>query len=138
MNRQAIVLHKYYELLVDAIQSYRNDGYHYLVNQLALEAGKSLGDDAVAVSTVRYWHVNYLEGGGVFKPDERGHYTRELLINEEDVKAKFVKWSLKAAKDSDLSVESARDYLNDKLLSTLEVKACWWIVEGRACRHLSL
>lgn len=121
------MLHKYYELLADAIRNYRNSGAHYLVNELATRAGQSLGDDTVAVSTVRYWHMNYLEGGGVFKPDERGHYTRELLINEEDVKAKFVKWSLKAAKSSDLSVESARDYLNGQLLSTLEVKACWWI-----------
>lgn len=80
-----------------------------------------MGDDAVAESTVRYWHADYVHNNGVFRPDERGHYTRELLINEEDVKRKFVKWSLRAAKSSELNVESARDYLNKELLSSLEV-----------------
>lgn len=72
------------------------------------------------VSTVRYWHANYVEGDGILKADERGHYTRELLVTEEDVKNKLVKWSLKAAKDSELSVLSARAFLNDELLCNLE------------------
>lgn len=40
---------------------------------------------------------------------------------EEDVKSKFTRWSLLKAKSDDLSVEAARDFLNQELLNTLEV-----------------
>lgn len=121
MNRQGLVLHRYYELLEDAINQYQTFGTPYLVTSIGAKAGKILGDEAVAVSTVRYWHATYVDGDGVLQPDERGHHTRELLIMEEDIQRKFVKWSLAQAKAEDLSVESARDYLNNQLLNTLEV-----------------
>lgn len=126
MNRQALVLHRYYELLEDAIHQYQTVGTPYLVTSIGAKAGKVLGDEAVAVSTVRYWHATYVDGDGVLKPDERGHHTRELLIMEEDIQRKFVKWSLAQAKAEDLSVELAREYLNNQLLNSLEVahEAC--------------
>lgn len=120
VHRQAIVLRRYYQLLADAISGFQNGGRHYLVVQLASEAGRSLGDDYVASSTVRYWHAEYLAGEGNLRPDERGHHTRELLILEEDMQTKFVQWSLKMAKKDELSVDAARDYLNNELLNTLE------------------
>lgn len=119
VNRQAIVLRKYYELLMQAIRSYRENGTHYLVTALGTQAGKILGDEVVAVSTVRYWHSQYVTNDGKFRPDERGHHTRELLILEEDVKQKFTKWSLLQAKSDDLCVEAARNFLNQELLVTL-------------------
>lgn len=121
VNRQAMVLHRFYELLADAITSNQESGFLYMVTSLAGAAGKVLGEDSVVASTVRLWHADYVAGDGVLRPDERGHYTRELLIMEEDVKNKFVKWSLKAAKNSDLNVATARDFLNDDLLLRLEV-----------------
>lgn len=123
VNRQAMVLHKYYELLTDAIDAHREHGCHYMVTTLATRAGKVLGEDTVACSTVRIWHADYVEGSGVLKADERGHYGRELLITEEDIQHKFVKWSLRTAKDSCLSVASARDFLNTDLLRSLEACA---------------
>ena len=36
-------------------------------------------------------------------------------MNEEDIQNKFVKWSLKAARKDELSVEAARDSLNELL-----------------------
>ena len=51
--------------------------------------------------------------------DGRGHYERELLINEEDLHRKFTKWSLRTAKSDTLSVEAARDWLNKHILGTL-------------------
>ena len=36
-------------------------------------------------------------------------------MNEEDIQNKFVKWSLKAARKDELSVEAARDFLNELL-----------------------
>lgn len=39
---------------------------------------------------------------------------------EEDVKSKFVKWSLKKAKADELDVQAAKDFLNTELLNTLE------------------
>lgn len=123
VNRQALALHRYYELLANAIADHQESGNVYLVATFARDASCVLGDESVAPSTVRLWHADYVQGAGLFKPDERGHYTRELLIMEEDLQQKFVKWSLKAAKDSDLSVESARDYLNNNLLANLEVCA---------------
>lgn len=123
VNRQALVLHRYYELLATAITRNQEDGAHYLVVSLGAQAGRILGDDWVAVSTVRYWHAEYHTADGFFRADERGHYTRELLVMEEDVNRKFVKWSLKKAKDDDLSVESAQEFLNNELLCSLEVCA---------------
>lgn len=123
MNRQALVLHKYYELLADAIVEHQDSEAHYLVTNLGMQAGKVLGEDVVAVSTVRMWHADYVSGNGIMKPDERGHYTRDLLIMEEDMKLKFVKWSLTKAKKDELSVEAARDYLNSELLISLDVCA---------------
>lgn len=120
VHRQALVLHKYYELLAHAIITHRESGAHYVVLSLGFQAGKVLGDEAVAVSTVRYWHAEYVRREGVFRPDERGHHTRELLVMEEDIKNKFTKWSLRKAKTDDLSVEAAREYLNTELLITLE------------------
>lgn len=123
MHRQGLVLHRYYELLENAIERYRSDRTPYLLQTIGAKAGKILGDDAVAVSTVRWWHATYVAGDGVLQPDERGHYTRELLITEEDVQKKFVKWSLSQAKNDELSVEAARDFLNNQVLNTLEVCA---------------
>lgn len=120
VHRQGLTLCKYYQLLSNAIVSFRNGGKSYLVVELAKQAGKCLGDEAVASSTVRYWHADYVNGSGRLQPDERGHHTRELLVLEEDVHSKFVKWSLKQAKADDLSVDSARDYLNNELLNSLE------------------
>lgn len=120
VHRQALVLRRYYELLSETIRAYQVHGITYIVGALAVRAGKVLGEDAVAVSTVRLWHVEYVENKGKFRPDERGHYTRELLVMEEDIKNKFVKWSLGKAKHDDLSVEAAQDYLNKELLNTLE------------------
>lgn len=123
-HRQALALHKYYELLSQAIQAWRDHGTHYLVVSLAHQAGKVLGEESVACSTVRYWHAEYVDRRGTFRPDERGHHTRDLLVMEEDVKSKFVKWSLRKAKDDDLSVESAREFLNTELLIGLEARCC--------------
>lgn len=120
MNRQALVLHRLYELLKDAITAHQEQGTYYIVSALATQAGKVLGEDVVAVSTVKYWHLDYVDKNGKFQPDERGHHTRELLIMEEDVKSKFVKWSLKKAKADELDVEAARDFLNNELLNNLE------------------
>lgn len=120
VHRQALVLHRYYEILGKAIVSNHNSGVHYLVTNLGEQAGKILGEESVAVSTVRYWHRDYVIGEGVLRPDERGHHTRELLILEEDVKTKFTKWSLKQAKADDLNVELAQEFLNNELLVTLE------------------
>lgn len=116
-----MVLQRYYGLLIDAITEYRQSGKHFIVTHLGYLAGKILGEEAVAVSTVRYWHVEYCDNEGKFRPDERGHYTRELLIVEEDIKRQFVQWSLRKAKRDDLSVEAAREFLNEELLNTLEV-----------------
>lgn len=121
VNRQALVLRRYYELLVDAIVAHQDFGVTYLVTALGLKAGQVLGEDRVAVSTVRYWHAQYVEGNGVLRPDERGHHSRELLINEEDIQRKFIKWSLRQAKSDDLSIEAAREFLNTDLLVSLEV-----------------
>lgn len=115
------MLHRYYELLAEAIISYRDSGSLYLVTALGHRAGKVLGDEVVAVSTVRYWHAEYVKGDGLFRADERGHHSRDLLVMEEDIKQKFLKWSLAQAKDDSLSVDAARDYLNDDLLIKLEV-----------------
>lgn len=41
---------------------------------------------------------------------------------EEDIKQRFVKWSLTQAKSDDLCIESARAFLNDEVLATLEVR----------------
>lgn len=136
VNRQALALHKYYGLLAQAIIAYTETGCNYLVVPLAAQAGQVLGDEAVAVSTVRYWHIDYASGEeGIFKADERGHYTRELLILEEDLQQKFVKWSLKMAKKSDLSVAAARDYLNDELLNNLEAQS---IIKLRCGVHVGM
>lgn len=124
VNRQALVLHKYYELLTEAIKSYHQFGTHYLVVSLGALAGKVLGEESVVVTTVRLWHAQYVNSDGIFKPDERGHHGRELLVNEEDIKLKFTKWSLMKAKKDELSVETARDYLNNELLITLEACSC--------------
>lgn len=112
-----MVLRRYYELLTDAIFAYRMNGIHYIVGALAIKAGKVLGEEAVAASTVRLWHVEYVERKGEFRPDERGHYTRELLVMEEDVKSKFVKWSLGKAKADELSVEAAQEFLSTRTFS---------------------
>lgn len=120
MHRQALVLRRYYELLTEAIQAYRSRGIYYLVTSLGSKAGLVLGEEKIAVSTVRYWHFEYLERGGTFRPDERGHHSRDLLVMEEDIKTKFIKWSLSKAKSDELSVEIARDFLNNDLLNTLE------------------
>lgn len=85
-----------------------------------------LGDELVVATTVRMWHAEYVNREGTFRPDERGHHTRELLIMEEDIKGKFMKWSLRQAKNDDLSVEAAREYLNTELLVTLE--ACAYVL----------
>lgn len=119
VNRQALVLHRYYTLLTEAILAYRDAGTLYLVTSLGTEAGKVLGEERVAVSTVRYWHFDYVDSNGMFRPDERGHHTRELLVMEEDINHKFTKWSLMQAKKDDLSVASAREFLNNNLLSSL-------------------
>lgn len=122
VHRQALVLHRYYDLLADAITAHQNDGVRYMVVALGAEAARVLGEDRVAVSTVRYWHADYVNGTeGIFRPDERGHYTRELLVMEEDILRKFTKWSLTKAKKDELSVEAAQGYLNNELLNTLEV-----------------
>lgn len=121
VNRQALVLRRYYELLADAIMRRQEEGAHYLVVSLGAQAGEVLGEDQVAVSSVRLWHAEYFNGNGLLRADERGHYTRELLVTEEDVNNKFVKWSLKMAKNDELSVESAQDFLNNELLCSLEV-----------------
>lgn len=123
VHRQALVLHRFYGLLTDAIIAHRDEGTLYLVAALASQAGQVLGEESVAVSTVKYWHLDYVNKGGKFTPDERGHHTRELLVNEEDVKRKFVKWSLQKAKKDELDVESARDFLNNELLNTLQAHA---------------
>lgn len=120
VHRQALVLHRFYGMLTDAIVAHRDEGIVYIVAALAYEAGQVLGEEAVAVSTVKYWHLDYVDKGGKFTPDERGHHSRELLVNEEDVKRKFVKWSLLKAKSDELDVESARDFLNNELLNTLQ------------------
>lgn len=104
-----------------AIQDYSESRTHYFVTKIGGEAGQVLGDERVAVSTVRMWHAEYVKNGGVFRPDERGHYSRDILVMEEDIKQKFVKWSLLRAKADELSVQSARDFLNDELLITLDV-----------------
>lgn len=121
-NRQALALRKYYEILSEAISLHQVEGKPYVVHSIASLAGRILGEDAVGGSTVRLlWHTEYTNNDGKLSPDGRGHYTRELLIMEEDIHRKFVKWSLKKAKADDLSVESARDFLNLELLNTLEV-----------------
>lgn len=120
VHRQALVLHRFYELLSDAIVDYRESGKHYLVLSLAAQAARVLGDERVSVTTVRLWHAQYHVGEGWFRADERGHYTRDLLVMEEDVKHKFTKWSLKMAKRDDLSVEAAQQFLNTVLLPSLE------------------
>ena len=53
-----------------------------------------------------------------FSPDERGKWACELLIHEEDLQRKFHKWMVKTAKDEQLSVEAALEYLDDTLTST--------------------
>lgn len=121
MNRQALVLRRYYELLADAIIAHQDYGVPYLVTQLGTVAGKILGEEVVAVSTVRYWHAQYVADMGLFRPDERGHHNRDLLVMEEDINRKFIKWSLGKAKLDDLSIEAAREFLNNGLLNTLEV-----------------
>jgi len=60
-----------------------------------------------------------MEGNGKVKADERGYYERELLINEEDLKRKFIKWSLRAARSDELAVEAARDYINEEIMAKL-------------------
>ena len=69
--------------------------------------------------TVRDWYHQYLELKGSLKPDGRGTYERELLVAEEDVNRKLTKWCLRGAKKDDLSIDSARDYLNNELLPSL-------------------
>lgn len=123
VNRQALVLHRYYQLLADAIAAHQTTGELYLVVNIGAEASQVLGEDSVAVSTVRYWHADYVDGNGLFRADERGYYARELLVMEEDVNRKFVKWSLVKAKSDDLSVEAAQDFLNNELLCSLEALA---------------
>lgn len=123
VNRQALTLHRYYELLENALTTYQSTGQHFLVLPLVAQAARVLGEDRVAPSTVRLWHADYVEGDGVLRADERGHYSRDLLVMEEDVKSKFVKWSLSKAKHDDLSVEAAQEYLNNELLSSLEAKS---------------
>lgn len=134
VNRQALVLHRYYMLLSEAINAHQEHGKLYSVTELGGAAGKILGEESVAVSTVRYWHFNYVDGEGKFKPDERGHHTRELLIVEEDVKRRFVQWSLKQAKNDDLSVESAMNFLNNELLNTLEASTPCTFPSASACK----
>jgi len=120
VQRQGLVLRDYYARLVDAIKQFLEHGQHYTVYDVAAAAGCVLGDEhAIDHRSVREYSADYIKGGGVLQPDGRGHYTRELLINEEDVHRKFVKWSLASAKKDALSVEAARDYLNDVLLPTL-------------------
>lgn len=110
--------------MAQAILTYQADGTHYLVTTIGAQAGKILGEEQVAVSTVRMWHADYVSTfnskEGLFRADERGHHSRDLLIMEEDVKHKFVKWSLLKAKTDDLCIEAARDFLNNELLNTLE------------------
>ena len=116
VTQQALILRRYYELHESALQS----GESFEAYDLAAEAGSSL---VPAVSydlcTVRRWHAQYVESGGTLLADGRGYYERELLINEEDINRKFIKWSLKQARKDELSVEAARDYLNNELLPTL-------------------
>ena len=69
--------------------------------------------------TVRKWSGEYIGNGGTVNVDGRCHYECELLINEEDLNRKFTKWSLRAAKSDTLSVEAARDWLNEHILGTL-------------------
>lgn len=77
VNRQALTLHRYYELLADAITTHQWNGQHYLVLPIVAQAARVLGEDRVAPSTVRLWHADYVEGEGVFRADERGHYSRD-------------------------------------------------------------
>ena len=116
ITQQALILRRYYELHESALQS----GESFEAYDLAAEAGSSL---APAVSydhhSVRRWHAQYISSGGTLLADGRGYYERELLINEEDINRKFIKWSLKQARKDELSVEAARDYLNKELLPTL-------------------
>ena len=116
VHRQCMVLREYYALLDEAIVG----ADFYCVYDVASRAGMVLGrKHAVHHSTVRRWSAEFIAGQGQLKPDERGHYTRELLVMEEDVNNAFVKWSLGKAKKDDLSCEEARDYLNGTLLAAL-------------------
>lgn len=60
VNRQAIALRRFYELLSNAVNRYRESGELYLVVSLASEAGKALADETVGGSTVRLWHAEYM------------------------------------------------------------------------------
>lgn len=77
VNRQAIVLHKYYGLLAEAITEHQQSGALYVVTCLGAKAGQVLGDERVAVSTVRYWHADYVEGRMASSDQTREATTRE-------------------------------------------------------------
>ena len=67
------------------------------------------------VNTVNSWRLDF-ETGSKFARDGRGKWQRELLIHEEDLRRKFHKWMVKAAREEKLSIEAALDYLNNTLL----------------------
>lgn len=94
-QQQVLVLVAYYDKLLKANEL----GVAYSVYECAEAAAGVLGDGFnVTHRTVRAWSAQYIKTGGKTQPDGRGYYERELLINEEDLKRRFVKWSLRSAK----------------------------------------
>lgn len=103
---------------MDRIEAAVNSG-----TQRAPDGGVVLAAAAAAATefglhenTVRGWQLEYASNDFKFSPDERGKWARELLIHEEDLQRKFHKWMVKTAKDEQLSVEAALEYLNGTLL----------------------
>ena len=116
VNQQALILKENYKLLCDAA----GVGGWYSVYCCAAEAGASIGVGFdFDHRTVRKCSGDYIGNGGTVNADGRGHYERELLINEEDLHRKFTKWSVRTAKSDTLSVEAARDWLNEHILGSL-------------------
>ena len=68
--------------------------------------------------TVRRYYYQWIHNDSQFLRDQRGKYSRELIVNEEDVGNRLRKWARKNA-DKPHFVDNAAKFINETLLPSL-------------------
>jgi len=101
VTTNAGALQFYYELLLDrdVDMQPRPQGFHSAeLAQQAARAFYSPGSDGTWKRPGKYimyqLHPQWKEADGCFKRDGRGSHTKDFILNEEDLQARFVKWMM--------------------------------------------